>query len=162
MTQGVADVEWLGGVVETIGANVFAVSPSGSGKTLMLKLLMESVHQFLNEDPQQKFQPLIEDVTRQVLPSQLADFRFAWLSTDEAGQIMPLLEGGAPWLAKMLDARPVATSACRNRNCSTCRLSPLGTSTGTADRLQSIVPNDPRRRWHWTIPLAAAARVNQN
>lgn len=107
LTQGVADVEWPGGLVETIGANVLAVSPSGSGKTLMLKLLMEPVHQFLNEDPKQKFQPLIEDVTRQVVPSHLLECRFAWLSTDEAGQIRPLLEGGAPWLAKMLDARPL-------------------------------------------------------
>lgn len=108
LTQGVASIAWPGGNVETIGANVFAISPSGSGKTLVFKTLMAPIHDFLNEHASELcFRPLIEDATRQALPLQLSENRFGWLATDEAGQILPLIEAGAPLLAKLLDATPM-------------------------------------------------------
>ena len=68
LTQGVADVLWPNGSPASVGANVFLVAPSGSGKSVIFNILMGPITDFLNsytsegdQDAAPEF--LIEDAT---------------------------------------------------------------------------------------------------
>ena len=47
LTQGIADVAWPNGQRVPVGANVFLVAPSSSGKTVIFRNLMEPVEECL-------------------------------------------------------------------------------------------------------------------
>jgi hypothetical protein len=112
LTQGVADVLWPNGQRLPIGANVLLVAPSGSGKSMIFKLLMEAITRFLNRvdinaDLLSRPALFLEDATRAAVIEHLRDWPVAGLFSDEGGQLNQMLRSAAPTLAKLLDGSPL-------------------------------------------------------
>jgi len=118
LTQGVADVVWPNGMRLPNGVSCMVIAPSGFGKSVILKILMNPIEQCLYRLCQidQKFLDfLIEDATREAIVESLARFPVAGLITDEVGQIQQLFRHPAT-LAKLLDG-----ASMRNARVSTGR-----------------------------------------
>ncbi len=114
LTQGVADVVWPNGIKAPVGANCLLVAPSGTGKSLIFKILSDPVEQYLANhadicDPARAINLLIEDATRQAIVQSLLDWPVAGLFTDEAGMLKSLLKD-SPTLVKLLDGSPLRNS----------------------------------------------------
>ncbi len=109
LTQGIADVVWPNGQKSPIGVSGIVVAPSGFGKSVILKILMNAIEQCLRRLSQidEKFLDfLIEDATREAIVESLVRFPVAFLQTDEAGQLQHLFRHAAT-LVKLLDGAPL-------------------------------------------------------
>ncbi|NKF90718.1 hypothetical protein GO286_03004 [Ralstonia solanacearum] len=104
LTQGIADTTWPNGQPISIGANGLVVSPSGSGKSLIYKLLIQAIEEYLAAGHQagERCHLLVEDATREAIVQSLHEWPVAALHTDEAGMVTSLLRD-APTLVKLLD-----------------------------------------------------------
>lgn len=119
LTQSIANVKWPNEHVSPIGANVYLRAPSGTGKSVVLRHLMNPVTSALakrrcrdaTEQPTPAF--FVEDVTRVALVEHLAEWSSAGLFTDEAGQCKMLLIEAAPTLAKLLDGESLNSARAR-------------------------------------------------
>jgi hypothetical protein len=123
LTQGIADVVWPNGQRSPIGVSGMVVAPSGFGKSVILKMLMNAIEQYLRlvSKVDEKFLDfLIEDATREAIVESLARFPVAGLLTDEAGQLRHLFRHAAT-LVKLLDGSPL-----RNARVSTGRKALFG------------------------------------
>lgn len=123
LTQGIADVVWPNGQKSPIGVSGMVIAPSGIGKSVILKILMNAIEQCLSRLSQidEKFLDfLIEDATREAIVESLSRFPVAGLLTDEAGQLQHLFRHAAT-LVKLLDGAPL-----RNARVSTGRKALLG------------------------------------
>lgn len=113
LTQGIADIAWPNGQRVAVGANVFLVAPSGAGKTVIFRNLMEPVEETLasisKEQPQRLPTFLIEDATREAILQSLKDWPVSGLLTDEGGMLKSLLRDSST-LAKLLDGTPLRNS----------------------------------------------------
>lgn len=109
VTQGTADVLWPNKQRAPVGTNVLLVAPSGGGKSVIFKTLMEPITRSLSEHrnthSHNQLCPafFIEDATRESTLLHLSEWPIAGLFTDEAGMLKKLLKGGASTLAKLLD-----------------------------------------------------------
>ncbi|KGC65860.1 hypothetical protein DP57_688 [Burkholderia pseudomallei] len=111
LTQGLADVMWPNGQPISIGANGLVVSPSGSGKSLIYKLLIQPIEEYLAtvHQARERCHLLVEDATREAIVQSLHEWPVAGLATDEAGMLQSLLRD-APTLVKLLDGSPVRSA----------------------------------------------------
>lgn len=111
LTQGIADVTWPNGQPISIGANGLVVSPSGSGKSLIYKLLIQPIEEYLATGHQagERCHLLVEDATREAIVQSLHEWSVAGLHTDEAGMLTSLLRD-APTLVKLLDGLPLRSA----------------------------------------------------
>lgn len=113
LTQGVADVAWPNGQTMSIGANAVLAAPSGTGKSLIFKILTNPIEEYLAErqsnEEAMHYDFLIEDSTREAILQSMRDWPVAGLFTDEAGQLKGLLKD-APTLVKLLDGAPLRSS----------------------------------------------------
>lgn len=124
LTQGIADVVWPNGMKIAIGANNWLIGFSSSGKSLVLKLLMEPIEAHLAVLGKSTSSPqcpefLLEDATREAIVQSLHGWPIAGLFTDEAGQIKKLFKD-TPTLVKLIDG-----SALRSARVSTGRVALL-------------------------------------
>lgn len=125
LTQGGADVVWPNGMKSPIGNSCLLVAPSGSGKTVIFKLLMTLIDGYLTELIKRNSLAklpifFLEDATREAIVKSLHDWPIAALFTDEAGQLKGLFKY-SPTLVKLLDA-----STLRNARISTGRVELVG------------------------------------
>lgn len=122
LTQGIADVMWPNGQVISIGANALVGWPSGSGKSLLYKLLIQPIEKYLAAVTRGRgcCHLLLEDATREAIVQSLHEWPVAGLHTDEAGMLKNLLRD-APTLVKLLDGSPL-----RSARISTGRVALLG------------------------------------
>lgn len=123
LTQGIADVVWPNSQKSPIGVSGMVIAPSGFGKSVILKMLMNAIEQCLLRMSQidEKFLDfLIEDATREAIVESLSRFPVAGLLTDEAGQLQHLFRHTAT-LVKLLDGAPL-----RNARVSTGRKALFG------------------------------------
>lgn len=108
LTQSVADARWPNGQLCKVGTPALLLSPSSSGKSIVLKALQSVLARVLaelaakagNEDSSDLF---VEDCTREALLQHLSVYRIGALITDEGGQVLQLLRHSAPAMAKLLD-----------------------------------------------------------
>lgn len=127
LTQGIADVSWPNGQSVPVGGNSLLVAPSGGGKSVLFRILMEPISSVLAEvataGSEHSATPafFIEDATREALLDHLSEWPVAGLFTDEAGQLKQLLGNAAPTLAKLLDGAPL-----RHARVSTGRIELIG------------------------------------
>ncbi len=125
LTQGIADVQWPNGAKAPVGANSLLVAPSGTGKSMLFKILMDPIEKKLIERNKgrgagKRLDFLLEDVTREAIIQSLGEWPVAGLFTDEAGQLKGLLKD-APTLVKLLDG-----SSLHNARVSTGRVALIG------------------------------------
>lgn len=124
LTQGVADLVWPNGLLLAVGANGLVAAPSGSGKSLVYKILSNAIEQYLEMFPVESLGKhcdlFLEDVTREAILRSLRDWPVAGLFTDEAGMLKRLLKDSAT-LVKLLDGAPF-----RGARISTGRLALVG------------------------------------
>ncbi|KWC40778.1 hypothetical protein WL51_06720 [Burkholderia ubonensis] len=113
LTQGIADVTWPNGQPISIGANGLVAAPSGSGKSLVYKNLVQPIEKYLalrmTESPDEHGDLLLEDATREALVQSLSEWPVAGLITEEAGMLKRLLKD-APTLVKLLDGSPLRSA----------------------------------------------------
>ncbi|WP_175762559.1 DUF3987 domain-containing protein [Burkholderia anthina] len=113
LTQGIADTTWPNGQPIPIGANGLVASPSGSGKSLIYKNLVQPIEKYLvlrmSEKPGEHGDLLLEDATREALVQSLSEWPVAGLFTEEAGMLKRLLRD-APTLVKLLDGSPLRSA----------------------------------------------------
>ena len=111
LTQGIADTTWPNGQPISIGANGLVVSPSGSGKSLVYKILAQPIEQYLATDhrARERCHLLLEDATREAIVQDLHEWPVAALFTDEAGMLKSL-QRDAPTLVKLLDGSPLRSA----------------------------------------------------
>lgn len=113
LTQGQADAEWPNGRRINIGASGFTVGVSNSGKSAIFRELVEAFEQFMAEhttggDQDPDF--FIGDATREAVISHLANWRFAGLFSDDAGNQIQMFKQAAATLATALDGAPLRHS----------------------------------------------------
>ncbi|WP_247549211.1 DUF3987 domain-containing protein [Ralstonia solanacearum] len=113
LTQGIADTRWPNGQPISIGANGLVASPSGSGKSLIYKNLVQPIEKYLAvhmaENTGEHCDLLLEDATREALVQSLSEWPVAGLITEEAGMLKRLLKD-APTLVKLLDGSPLRSA----------------------------------------------------
>ncbi|KVC72105.1 DUF3987 domain-containing protein [Burkholderia ubonensis] len=113
LTQGIADVTWPNGQPISIGANGLVAAPSGSGKSLVYKNLVQPIEKYLalrmTENSDEHCDLLLEDATREALVQSLSEWPVAGLITEEAGMLKRLLKD-APTLVKLLDGSPLRSA----------------------------------------------------
>ncbi len=111
LTQGVANVAWPNGLPIPIGTSELLVAPSGWGKSLVLRILTDWIHPYVEQrltaGLERKPLFFIEDATREAVILHLVEWNVAGLFSDEAGQLKGLLRNGAPALAKLMDGSPL-------------------------------------------------------
>jgi hypothetical protein len=124
LTQGIADVTWPNGQSISIGANANVAAPSGSGKSIVFKILMQQIEKCLallmTENKGELYDLLLEDATREALVKSLSVCPIAGVFTEEAGVLKRLLND-APTLVKLVDGSPL-----RSARISTGRVALLG------------------------------------
>jgi hypothetical protein len=113
LSQGVADVLWPNGQRAPTGVSGVLVGLSGTGKSLIYKLLMEAVEEHVagvvTANPSQPVGALIEEATPSALIAFLKEAHYGGLFSEEAGGLAHL-QGAAPLLAKLTDGAPVRQS----------------------------------------------------
>jgi hypothetical protein len=114
LTQGIANVMWPNGQEMSIGANGLVISPSGSGKSRILKIFMKAIEQYLAmriraSDGSKHYDLLLEDANREALVQHLHESPVAGLITEEAGLLKRLLKDAAT-LVKLLDGSPLRSA----------------------------------------------------
>jgi hypothetical protein len=111
LTQGLADVMWPNGQPISIGANGLVAAPSGSGKSLIYKRLIQPIEEYLATDHQarERCHLLLEDATREAIVQDLHEWPVAALFTDEAGMLKGL-QRDVPTLVKLLDGSPLRSA----------------------------------------------------
>lgn len=107
LTQGIADVAWPNGIKAPVGANVYFVANSGTGKSLIRKILMEPIEQQLEIhnlvlEPQDRIDLIVEDITPESLLEHLASSPVVAIHSDEAGKLFRL-KSAAPALISIID-----------------------------------------------------------
>lgn len=113
LTQGLADILWPNGQRAPIGANGLLVGASGSGKSLIFKLLMAIIEEILADAPKDdaflSAGPLIEDTSPAAIIEHLAEHPYAAICAQEAGTLTSLHNAG-PLLAQLLDGSTLRKS----------------------------------------------------
>lgn len=113
LTQGIADVAWPNGQLIPIGANGLVAAPSGSGKSLVYKILAQAIEKYLElrmaENLDESCDLLLEDATREALVQSLSELPVAVLFTEEAGGLKRLHKD-APTLVQLLDGSPLRSA----------------------------------------------------
>lgn len=112
LTQGLYDVQWPNRQRRRIGVSGLLVAPSGSGKSLVYRALLDPISKCLaaftsGGDGRRSPEFFVEDVTREALIRHLMEWPIAALFTDEAGQTKTLLRHGLSTMAKCMDGDPL-------------------------------------------------------